>query len=286
MRFILLTVLLLPLFAGATLADSVDVRFLRTFSLGETPLQTVATADGQRIYVLTEQGNIKIYAADGNLQGSFAAGAGVTGITPQGGNVLLLQKAESQEMVQVALEPVVQIAINGAPTLGNPMAPVSVVVFDDFECPYCAKAVPLLKEALQTFPDQVKLVFKNFPLSMHKHARAAAVAGLAAERQGKFWPLHDLLFENYNQLNPQKIQQLAEQAGLDMARFDRDRIDPKLVQQINLEMQEGQKIGVRGTLSIFVNGRRLAQRSKEGIDQLIQAELAKLNATVETNAAQ
>ena len=286
MRLILLTILLLPLFAGAALADSVDVRFMRTVPLGETPLQTVATADGQRIYVLTEQGNIQIYAADGSLQGAFAAGSDVTGITPQGGNLLLLQKAESKEMVQVALEPVVQIAASGAPTLGNPAAPVSVVVFDDFECPYCAKAVPLLKETLQTFPDQVKLVFKNFPLSMHKHARAAAVAGLAAERQGKFWPLHDLLFANYNQLNPQKIQQLAEQAGLDMVRFDQDRIDAKLVQQVNLEMQEGQKIGVRGTPTIFVNGRRLAQRSKAGIDQLIQAELAKLTTATETNAAQ
>jgi protein-disulfide isomerase len=174
------------------------------------------------------------------------------------------------------LEQVAQIETEGAPSLGNSAAPVTVVVFDDFECPYCAKAVPLLKEVLASYPEQVKLVYKNFPLSMHKNALAAAIAGAAAEKQGKFWPLHDLLFDNYNRLNPEKIQQLAKQAGLDMVRFEMDRNDPKLARQVNQEMQQGQKLGVRGTPTIFVNGRKLPQRNKAAFDQLIQAELAKV----------
>jgi protein-disulfide isomerase len=209
------------------------------------------------------------------LQGSFAAGPGVSGITPQGPNRLILQLAERKEMVLVALEPLVKISTEGAPTLGPADAPVTIAVFDDFQCPYCAKAVPLFKEVQAAYPEQVKLVFKNFPLGMHKHARAAAVAGLAAQRQGKFWPLHDLLFENYSQLNPQKIQQLAEQAGLDMVKFEQDRTDPQLNRQVSADLQEGQRIGVRGTPTVFVNGRRLPQRSKAAFDQLIQAELAK-----------
>lgn len=279
MRFIFVTVCILLLSVTAVMAASVDVRMLRSVQLGEVPVQTVATADGKRIYVLTELGNIQLYAADGSLQGTFAAGAEVTGITPQGASRLILQMAGRKEMVLVALEPVVQIVTEGSPTLGAADAPITVAVFDDFECPYCAKAVPLLKEVLATYPDQVKLVFKNFPLGMHKNARAAAVAGLAAERQGKFWPLHDLFFENYNKLNPQKIQELAEQAGLDMAKFDQDRSNPQLSQQVNRELQEGQKIGVRGTPSIFVNGRRLQQRNKAAFDQMIQAELATLTAS-------
>ncbi|HEY5673217.1 MAG TPA: thioredoxin domain-containing protein [Malonomonas sp.] len=275
MRYLLLTILLLPLFSSPTLAD-VDVRFLRSIPLNETPLQTVATADGQQIYVLTDQGNVQIYSADGQLQGVFVAGPDVTGITPQGPSWLILQLAGRKEMVQVALEKIEQIATEGAPSLGNSAAPVTIVVFDDFECPYCAKAVPLLKEVLASYPEQVKLVYKNFPLSMHQHAVAAAIAGLAAEKQGKFWPLHDLLFDNYNQLNPEKIQQLAKQAGLDMVRFEQDRSDPQLAQQVNLDMQQGQQLGVRGTPTIFVNGRRLPQRSKAAFDQLIQAELAKV----------
>ena len=112
---------------------------------------------------------------------------------------------------------------------------------------------------------------------MHKHARAAALAGLAAQRQGKFWPLHDLLFANYNKLNAEKINALAEQAGLDMAKFNADQIDPQLLQRLNADMQEGQQIGVRGTPTIFVNGRRLPQRSRAAFDTMIKAELAKLD---------
>jgi protein-disulfide isomerase len=122
----------------------------------------------------------------------------------------------------------------------------------------------------------VKLVFKNFPLAMHQHARAAAIASLAAQRQGKFWPLHDLLFENFNKLNPQKIRELAEQAGLDMNRFDQDQKDAKLQQRIDADIQEGQRVGVRGTPTIFVNGHLLQQRSLAALSQLIEAQLAKL----------
>ncbi|MCK4691532.1 MAG: thioredoxin domain-containing protein, partial [Desulfuromonadales bacterium] len=184
---------------------------------------------------------------------------------------------ELQQMLLVALEPVVQISTAGAPTLGPDDAPVTIVIFDDFECPYCAKVVPLLREVLAAYPDQIKLVYKNFPLGMHKNARIAAVAGLAAAQQGKFWQLHDLLFANYKKLSEQKITQLAEEAGLDMEKFARARNNPQLRQQINAELQEGRKIGVRGTPTIFVNGRRLPQRSKTAFDQLIRAELARQN---------
>lgn len=276
MRFMLLTILVLPLLAGPARAAAVEVNLLRTIPLGETPLQTVTTVDGQRIYVLTNQGNVQIYSADGQLQGVFAAGPGVTGIAPQGSNQLLLQQTGRKELTLVAVDPVIQIATEGSPSMGNPTAPVTIVVFNDFECPYCAKAVPLLKEVLASYPEQVRLVYKNFPLSMHKNARAAAIAGAAAEKQGKFWPLHDLLFANYNQLSPEKIQQLAKQAGLDMPRFEADRNNPQLAQLVNRDTRQGQQLGVRGTPTIFINGRKLSQRNKAAFDQLIQAELAKM----------
>ncbi len=270
-----LAVLVLFVSSSLLVADTVDVRMLRSVDLGATPRQITSTADGQRIYVLTEQGDVRIYSADGQYQGTFEAGPDVTGITPQGANRLILEMTELQQMLLVALEPVVQISTAGAPTLGPDDAPVSIVIFDDFECPYCAKVVPLLREVLAAYPDQVKLVYKNFPLGMHKNARIAAVAGLAAAQQGKFWQLHDLLFANYKKLSEQKITQLAEEAGLDMEKFARARNNPQLRQQINAELQEGRKIGVRGTPTIFVNGRRLPQRSKTAFDQLIQAELAR-----------
>lgn len=274
-RLLLLPLLLLFGFSLVSAAE-VEVRMLRTVDLSTVPKQTVATADGQRFYVLTETGEVQLFSSNGDLLGTFDAGPEVTSITPQGNNRLILEKGGQKQLMLLTLEPIVQVSIEGSPVLGPADAPVTIAVFDDFECPYCAKAVPLLKEVANAYPEQVKLVFKHFPLGMHKNARAAAIASMAADRQGKFWPLHDLLFANYNKLSPQKITELAKQAGLDMPRFESDRKDPRLQQKLAADQREGQQIGVRGTPTIFVNGRRLPQRNRAAFDQLINAELAKV----------
>lgn len=273
--FLLLSLTLLlyvtPLFAS----NQVEVRMLRTISLAGAPKQVAATADGQRIYVLTEKGDILLFSSNGDPLGSFEAGPDVTGITPQGSNRLVLEMGAQKELMLITLEPVVQIATEGAPSLGPEDAPVTIVIFDDFECPYCARTVPLIKNVVNSYKDQVRLVFKFFPLGMHKHAKSAAIAAMAADRQGKFWSFHDLLFANYNKLSEEKITELAEKAGLDMERFASDRLDPRLQQKLAADQQEGLKIGVRGTPTIFINGRRLPQRSKRAFDQMIKTELAK-----------
>lgn len=275
MRYLWLLGMLLG-FAGSLGAETIDVSHLGTVDLEARPRQVVTSADGQRIYVLTEAGKVLLYSADGQAQGSIEVGPEVASITPQGPNRLILQMAERQQMTMIALEPVVNISQGGAPILGKPEAPVAITVFDDFECPYCAQTVALLKQAQGAYPEQVKLVFKHFPLPMHKNARTAAIASLAAQRQGKFWPLHDLLFENYQHLNPQKIRELAEQVGLDMERFDQDRQDLSLQQQIETDLQEGLRLGVQGTPTVFINGRLLQQRSMAALSELIERELARL----------
>lgn len=275
MRKIFLVILLLLAASPLLAANQVDVRMLRTVSLDAKPQQVVATADGQRIYVLTEKGEVQLFSTNGDLMGTFDAGPDVTGIAPQGNNRLILEMGKQKQLMLIALEPVVQLSVAGSPTMGPADAPVTITIFDDFECPYCAKTVPLIKEVVSAYSEQVRLVYKHFPLGMHKHAKAAAIASMAADHQGKFWPLHDLLFANYNKLNPLKITQLAQEAGLDMIRFEADRKDPRLQQQLNADQQEGRRAGVRGTPTIFVNGRRLPQRSRAAFDQLIKAELAK-----------
>ncbi len=135
--------------------------------------------------------------------------------------------------------------------------------------------MPLLEQVLEQYPTQVKLVFKNFPLRNHNMARPAALAALAAGEQGKFWELHDLLFQNYKSLSEAKITELAKQAGLDMERFAADRLRPELATQINRDLREGARVGVRGTPSIYVDGRRLNQRSLPGFRAAIEAALAR-----------
>ena len=112
---------------------------------------------------------------------------------------------------------------------------------------------------------KVKLVFKNFPLSTHQFARKAATAALAAGKQGKFWEFHDRLFQNYNRLNDQVVQEQAQQLGLDMQKFEKDMNDPQIAQAINQDMQDGNKAGVRGTPTIYVNGVSLAEYKPRGI---------------------
>ena len=123
--------------------------------------------------------------------------------------------------------------------------------------------------------NEVKIVFKNFPLRNHKFAGPAAIAALAANKQGNFWELHDQLYENYNRLNDQKIRELAQQVGLNMEEFDQDMKDPELKAIVGRDFQDGARAGVRGIPTIFVNGRLLRNRSFQGFQAAIEKELGK-----------
>lgn len=127
----------------------------------------------------------------------------------------------------------------------------------------------------EKYSKEMKLVFKNFPLRNHKFAWPAAIAALAANKQGKFWELHDQLYENYNRLSEQKIREIAQQVGLDMEKFDKDMKDPKLKAIVERDFQEGARAGVRGIPTIFVNGRQLRNRSFQGFQAAIEKELAR-----------
>jgi len=129
---------------------------------------------------------------------------------------------------------------------------------------------------LKLYPNNLKLVYKSFPLRSHKFAEPAVIAALAAGKQGKFWEMHDAIFANYNRLNDAKINELAQQVGLNMVRFEADRKDPLLKKQVQQDLQSGYGAGVRGTPSLFVNGRRVKNRSLGGFKQMIDQELAKL----------
>jgi protein-disulfide isomerase len=129
---------------------------------------------------------------------------------------------------------------------------------------------------LEKNPETVKIVFKNFPIRSHKFAIQAAAAALAAGRQEKFWGFHDELFKNYNRLNEEKIQEIATKLKLDQAQFEKDRKDPLLMEQIKYDYNEGIRIGVRSVPSVFVNGRKLKDRSLKGFQALIDKELESL----------
>ena len=125
-------------------------------------------------------------------------------------------------------------------------------------------------------PETVNVVFKNFPLAMHKSAGPAAAAAIAANKQDKFWEFHDKLFENMRTLSDAKYQEIAAELELDLEKFNADLKDPAIQALIARDMKNGREAGVRGTPTIFVNGRLLKNRSLAGFQQKIDSELKKL----------
>jgi protein-disulfide isomerase len=135
--------------------------------------------------------------------------------------------------------------------------------------------LPLLQRALEENTGKVKIVFKQYPLSMHKMARKSAAASLAANKQGKFWEYHDKLFENAESLSDTKLREIASEIGLDMQTFEIDLADPDFQRVITEDMSNGRQAGVRGVPVVYINGKRLLSRTGPALQEMIDAETAK-----------
>jgi protein-disulfide isomerase len=170
----------------------------------------------------------------------------------------------------------VPISIAGSPVKGPQDARVTLVEWSDFQCPYCYKGAAQLDAVLKAFPTQVKLVFRQFPLESHSQAALAAAASLAAHKQGKFWPLHDAMFAHRQDLSKQTITALASQTGMDMRRFMADWQAKETLSTVMRDMQDGEKAGVEGTPTVFINGQHYnGSLELEPMRTVIEAELKK-----------
>jgi len=166
------------------------------------------------------------------------------------------------------------VPVEGAPVRGAPMAPVSIVEFSDFECPYCGAAHPMLQRVLEQYEGRVKLVFKNYPLEGHKSALPAAHAAVAAQLQGKFWEMADLLFEHQHELSDEKLHELAKQAGLDMDKFEADLSSEAVIERVAQDRQDGKKLEIAGTPTLFIDGRRF-QEPLQNLGKYLGEELGR-----------
>ena len=153
------------------------------------------------------------------------------------------------------LEDPIAVPVEGSPAMGPKEAKIVLIEFSDFECPYCSKAAIDVKNILNAYPGNVRLIYKQFPLSMHAHAKLAAIASLAAGDQGKFWQMHDLLFANFRKLNRENILVWAKGLGLDLDRFAADLGSSKYDAAIAKDMKDGEAAGVYGTPAFFINGK-------------------------------
>lgn len=153
--------------------------------------------------------------------------------------------------------------------LGSEHAPVTLVEYGDFECPNCKQALPAVRMVLERFAGRVRIAFRHFPLEeVHPHALAAALAAEAAAGQGKFWPMHDLLFDNQRHLKASQLRGYAERLELDMVRYDADMEDTLYLQRVREDIEGGTLSGVRATPTFFVNGK--LQDISYGLEALVQ----------------
>jgi len=150
--------------------------------------------------------------------------------------------------------PAQAINLKDAPTEGVATAPISLVEFGDFECPFCAKSASTLHDLLKAYPTQVRLSFKNYPLPFHTESALAHEAALAAREQGKFWEMYDLLYSGQDKLSREDLLKKAQLLHLDMAKFTADLDSHRFKATVDADRQEGDRLGVDGTPFFFING--------------------------------
>jgi len=185
----------------------------------------------------------------------------------------LLKFAKTPENL---LDDPIKIATDGDPIRGPASANVTIVEFSDFQCPYCAKATVEVKQILNKYPKDVRFLFKQFPLDIHSQAAVAAEASLAAQAQGKFWEMHDILYANFRSISKARILAWAQEIGLDLTRFKADLDSHKYLSRIAAEEKQGEDAGVVGTPTFYIDGKKLNSSFEFAIiDPVIQAEMKK-----------
>ena len=182
-----------------------------------------------------------------------------------------------ESMVRLYIERYVRYKFNlkNSPKKGAASPKVTIVEFADFECPHCAEMRTILNEIIKTYPKDVEVIFKQFPLPHHTHASGAARAALAAERQSKFWQMHDMLFMNQGRLGPDKFSQFARELGLNVERFKKDMNDSALYGQIESDRKEAIQANITGTPAVYINGRMFMDGiNKEKLHAMVKRMLA------------
>jgi predicted DsbA family dithiol-disulfide isomerase len=192
-----------------------------------------------------------------------------------------VRRGRTREQVEAAfrnrfsVDAIKNVELDDSPAKGPSGAPVSIVEFADFECPHCGATRPILDALFKRYDGQLRIVYKNFPLSMHQYAEKAARAAIAAYKQNKFWEMEVALFDNQQNLEQSNVELLAKSIGLDMPRFIKDRDSEAVADFVSRDRKEGEKLEIDSTPTIFINGRKFESSGdfKEDLDDWVTLEI-------------
>lgn len=265
----------LLLCTGVACAE-IEGEVLDTRLFTKPPLDMLLSSGGEYLYALLPGGRLDVYNRKGELSGSLKVDAAFTRLRQGPSEDTVWLSASTRTDAQLlAVNLVRELPIAGSPVLGPADAPVTIVIFSDFECGFCSRMVELLEEVHVAYPEEVRIVFKNYPLRGHRFSLRAAQAAMAAGTMGKFWEFHDALFKNHDQLNEQKLEEIRVSLGLDKETFKAQMQAPQVIDAIRSDMRLGQAVKVGGTPTIFVNGRRLRKPSMDNFHKVIREQMKK-----------
>ena len=182
--------------------------------------------------------------------------------------------------VEIFLEPLrFDVAfVDADPVKGAKAAPIQIVEYSDFQCPYCSRVNPTLAQVQETYGDKVAIAFRNYPLPMHKEAPRAGAASYCAQDQGKFWEYHDVLFENQRAQTDDDLKKYAAETGLEAAAFEACLSSDKYMDRVESDRKSGEMVGVSGTPAFFINGVFVnGARPFEAFAEVIDDEIARKN---------
>lgn len=279
-KFALCTALLLPLSVHAqeasanNAAGDLNWSVQASWSIPSKPLDIAQSLDNKRVYILGDDAKVYIFAPNGRQLGAMPVDPGVKAIDIAArGEMLYLvnEKTKTYSAVDIGFNQ--NIDISGAPVRGKIDAPVTLVLFSDFECPWCGRLEPVLAELLAKNPDKLRIVFKHMPLPMHQYAESASLAAIAAQRQGKFWEMHDALFLVKNWTDT-VVEETARQIGLNMEKFQADLASPEVQAQLAKDATDAQAADITATPSLYINTKPVRDRSLAGLQKLVEEAAA------------
>ena len=163
------------------------------------------------------------------------------------------------------------IPVDDSPVFGAENPKLTIVEFTEFQCPYCSRIAPTMQELNKKYPNEIKFVYKHFPLSFHANARSAAAASIAAQKQGKFWEFRYALAPHSRELGDSIYVEVAKQIGLNIEQFNKDRVlDDAMNARIDKDFNLGAQVGVQGTPNFYINGKRQDRFSPELVEKLLK----------------